>query len=73
MALYFFISAGVRALAVDGQGGLLLRAVRGGPAGGQGGHCHRGDQLLQICCLNVFLGDAAPRGQLEEELREGAH
>ena len=78
IAVYFYISAGGRALAVDGQGCLLLRAVRGGAAGGQGGHCHRGDELLQLF-INVsfkrvcFLGDAAPCGQLEAELRKGAH
>ena len=32
--------------------------------------CPKLSTFLSFC---LFLGDAAPRGQLEEELREGAH
>ena len=91
-----YISLGCSPLPVHRQGGFLFRAVRGGAAGGQGGHCHRGKVFFSFFFLKVFFrsrsccstlsflfsflfldffvpGHAAPRGQPEKELREGAH
>ena len=75
-----YISLGGSPLPVHRQGGFLFRAVRGCAAGGQGGHCHRGNLFFSFfflkvcfrsrsCCSTWTTWEGATRGSTPSSRR----